>query len=207
MPPTSPQHLRLESLLRREVAPHLKAKAEARILDLACGRCDEAETLISVVKDRSRRTRCNSSGLTSAFEVRQARERTANLDTEFLIGRDQARRAERMKDFDMVFLRHPELLERRRGVEKNLRYGAGQARRRRPARDRPVTSTRSINSPWKPCKNWVPKSCCRSATKSRARSATGRTKAVNRWLAVLETKVTKMPSSLAMPRASQRASF
>ena len=99
---------RLESLLRRNVAPHLKTKAEARILDLACGRCDEAETLIGVVKDEMRADRVQLVGADIRIrEVRQARERTANLDTEFLI-EDATRLSahKEMKDFDMVFLRH-----------------------------------------------------------------------------------------------------
>ena len=100
--------LRLESLLRREVAPHLKAKAEARILDLACGRCDEAETLISVVKDEMQADKVQLVGADIRIrEVRQARERTANLDTEFLIEDATKLGAHKqMKDFDMVFLRH-----------------------------------------------------------------------------------------------------
>lgn len=100
--------VRLEALLRANVAPHLKAKAEARILDLACGRCDEAETLIQVVKDEMKADSVKLVGADIRIrEVRQARERTARLDTEFLIEDATKLSAHNeMKDFDMVFLRH-----------------------------------------------------------------------------------------------------
>ncbi len=99
---------RLEALLRRDVAPHLKTKAEARILDLACGRCDEAETLIKVVQDETRSDDVHLVGADIRIrEVRQARERTAGLNAEFLI--EDATKLDQhkeMKDFDLVFLRH-----------------------------------------------------------------------------------------------------
>lgn len=100
--------VRLEALLRTNVAPHLRAKAEARILDLACGRCDEAETLISVVKDEMKADSVKLVGADIRIrEVRQARERTAKLDTEFLIEDATKLGAHKeMKEFDMVFLRH-----------------------------------------------------------------------------------------------------
>lgn len=108
LPEITQDMLRLESLLRREVAPHLKAKAEARILDLACGRCDEAETLIGVVKDEMQADKVKLVGADIRIrEVRQAREHNANLDAEFLIEDATKLGAHKeMKDFDMVFLRH-----------------------------------------------------------------------------------------------------
>lgn len=100
--------VRLESLLRRHVAPHLKSKAEARILDLACGRCDEAETLIKVVQDETHADDVKLVGADIRIrEIRQARERTAGLGAEFLI--EDATKLDQhkeMKDFDLVFLRH-----------------------------------------------------------------------------------------------------
>lgn len=101
--------VRLEALLRGHVAPHLKAKAEARILDLACGRCDEAETLIKVVGDEAQADNVKLIGADIRIrEIRQARERTEKLGAEFLI--EDATQLSHHKqlgdDFDMVFLRH-----------------------------------------------------------------------------------------------------
>src|SRR3569623_1180419 len=101
--------VRLEALLRGHVAPHLKAKAEARILDLACGRCDEAETLIKVVGDEAQAENVKLIGADIRIrEIRQARERTEKLGAEFLL--EDATQLSHHKqlgdDFDMVFLRH-----------------------------------------------------------------------------------------------------
>ena len=103
--------VRLEALLRGHVAPHLKAKAraETRILDLACGRCDEAETLIKVVGDVARADNVKLIGADIRIrEILQARERTGKLGAEFLL--EDATKLGHHKqlgdDFDMVFLRH-----------------------------------------------------------------------------------------------------
>jgi SAM-dependent methyltransferase len=100
---------RLEHLLRGEVTPHLKPRAEARILDLACGRCDEAETLVKVVQDEVRADAVKLVGADIRIrEVREARERyDGKLDAEFLIEDATKLSAHKeMKDFDLVFLRH-----------------------------------------------------------------------------------------------------
>jgi SAM-dependent methyltransferase len=99
----------LEALLRRHVAPHLRAKAEARILDLACGRCDEAEMLVSVVKDEMNADAVQLVGADIRIrEIRQARERFSKLNAEFLIedASDLSHHQQLGEDFDMVFLRH-----------------------------------------------------------------------------------------------------
>ncbi len=101
--------VRLEALLRGHVVPHLKARAEARILDLACGRCDEAETLIKVVGDEAQADNVKLIGADIRIrEIRQARERTEKLGAEFLL--EDATQLSHHKqlgdDFDMVFLRH-----------------------------------------------------------------------------------------------------
>lgn len=101
--------VRLEALLRGHVAPHLKTKAEARILDLACGRCDEAETLIKFVGEEARAEDVKLIGADIRIrEILQARERTANIGAEFLL--EDATRLSQHKqlgeDFDLVFLRH-----------------------------------------------------------------------------------------------------
>ncbi len=99
----------LDRLLRGEVTPRLGRRAQARILDLACGRCDEAETLIHAVKDQ---TMAGSVSLVGADirirEILQARERGSKLPAEFLL--EDATRLSHHKelgdDFDLVFLRH-----------------------------------------------------------------------------------------------------
>lgn len=101
--------VRLEALLRGHVAPHLKRKSEARILDLACGRCDEAETLVKVIGEESKADDVKLIGADIRIrEILQARERTEKLGAEFLL--EDATKLSHHKqlgdDFDMVFLRH-----------------------------------------------------------------------------------------------------
>ncbi len=100
--------VRLESLLRRHVAPHLKAKAEARILDLACGRCDEASTLINFVKDETKADDVKLIGADIRIrEIREARARYEKLGAEFLL--EDATKLDahkQLNDVDLVFLRH-----------------------------------------------------------------------------------------------------
>ncbi len=101
--------VQLEALLRGHVAPHLRAKADARILDLACGRCDEAETLTRVVKEEMKADAVQLVGADIRIrEIRQARERYANMDAEFLIedASNLSHHQQLGQDFDMVFLRH-----------------------------------------------------------------------------------------------------
>jgi SAM-dependent methyltransferase len=107
--PLGQDMLKLERLLRRQVAPHLQKKAEARILDLACGRCDEAETLMGVVKQEMAADKVKLIGADIRIrEIRQARERLAGKDAEFLIEDATQLQQHRQlgEDFDMVFLRH-----------------------------------------------------------------------------------------------------
>lgn len=99
----------LDHLLRGEVTPRLGRRAQARILDLACGRCDEAETLIQAVQDQ---TMGGSVSLVGADirirEVLQAREQGRKLPAEFLL-EDATRLSHHRElgnDFDLVFLRH-----------------------------------------------------------------------------------------------------
>jgi Methyltransferase domain len=99
---------RLESLLKRQVAPHLRTQAEARILDLACGRCDEAETLIKVVQSETPSDKVKLIGADIRNrEIRQARQTHGHLGAEFLLEDATKLGAHKeLKDFDMVFLRH-----------------------------------------------------------------------------------------------------
>jgi hypothetical protein len=120
--PIAVDMVRLEGLLQEAVAPLLKAPSseDLRILNLACGRCDEAETLVRFAKAQT------SSGvhLTGADirirEIRQARELHSHLPAEFLI--EDATKISHHKelgdDFNIVMLRHqnywngPELWKR-----------------------------------------------------------------------------------------------
>jgi chemotaxis methyl-accepting protein methylase len=100
---------KLQKMLRTAVAPHLKRKAQARILDLACGRCDEAETLLTVVKEQTQTEAVQLIGADIRIrEIRQARERLSGKNAEFLI-QDATQLHQHQQlgtDFDLVFLRH-----------------------------------------------------------------------------------------------------
>ena len=101
---------KLKGLLRESLSGQLAPGADLRILNLACGRCDEAETLIDVGRELS-----GEKGAVEMIgadirirEIRQARERHANLPAEFLI--EDASQLSRNQalgdDFGLVFLRH-----------------------------------------------------------------------------------------------------
>jgi len=100
---------KLDALLRGHVAPRMsRKKAEARILNLACGRCDEAETLITALKEETQADQVKLVGADIRIrEILQARERTSGLDAEFLLqDATQLGQHKALKDFDLVFLRH-----------------------------------------------------------------------------------------------------
>jgi len=97
-------------LLREAVKPHLHEPKDKdfRILNLACGSCDEAGTLVKFAKDQTR----GAVNLTGADirirEILQAREAHANLPAEFLL-QDATRISEHKElgsDFNLVMLRH-----------------------------------------------------------------------------------------------------
>ncbi len=101
---------KLKGLLREGLAGELAADGGLRILNLACGRCDEAETLIDVGRELT-----GSDGAVEMVgadirirEIRQARERHAHLSAEFLIeDASQLARSQTLgDDFGLVFLRH-----------------------------------------------------------------------------------------------------
>ena len=101
---------KLKSLLHDSLTPHLPAgQGDMRILNLACGRCDEAETLIQLGSDLTNGGAVQMVGADIRIrEIRQARETHSNLPTEFLI--EDATKIDQHKelgeDFNMVFLRH-----------------------------------------------------------------------------------------------------
>jgi chemotaxis methyl-accepting protein methylase len=101
---------KLKSLLHDSLAPHLPAaQKDMRILNLACGRCDEAESLIQVGSELTQGGDVEMIGADIRIrEIRQARETHAHLPAQFLI--EDATKIDQHKelsdDFNMVFLRH-----------------------------------------------------------------------------------------------------
>ncbi len=100
----------LDALLRENVAPHLRGRSrrDVRILNLACGRCDEAETLVQFAKDQAPGEVRLIGADIRIREVLQARERHANLPAEFLLEDATKLGAHKQvgEDFDLVLLRH-----------------------------------------------------------------------------------------------------
>ncbi len=101
---------KLKSLLHESLSPHLPpGQKDMRILNLACGRCDEAETLVEVGSDLTKGGAVEMLGADIRIrEIRQARETHAQLPAEFLIedATQIGRHKELGDDFNMVFLRH-----------------------------------------------------------------------------------------------------
>ncbi len=100
---------KLDALLRGHVTPRLSVKrAEARILNLACGRCDEAETLVASLREELAADAVKLVGADIRIrEILQARERTVGLGAEFLLqDARQLNEHKELADFDLVFLRH-----------------------------------------------------------------------------------------------------
>lgn len=99
----------LHSLLDNAVAPHLPhSNSDLRILNLACGRCDEAETLVNFARSRAAGEVSLVGADIRIREILQARERHAKLPAEFLL--EDATRLGAHKElgsgFDLVLLRH-----------------------------------------------------------------------------------------------------
>jgi hypothetical protein len=100
---------KLKTLLQDSLQPHLKPQSDMRILNLACGRCDEAETLIQVGSELTKGGDVEMIGADIRIrEIRQARENHVNLPAKFLI--EDATKIDEHKEmgdaFNMVFLRH-----------------------------------------------------------------------------------------------------
>lgn len=101
---------RLKAVLRETITPHLPERSTGlQILNLACGRCDEAETLVSLGSEITSGGDVRMVGADIRIrEIRQAREAHSRLPAEFLI-QDASRLEEHKQlgdDFDVVFLRH-----------------------------------------------------------------------------------------------------
>ena len=101
---------RLKGLLKEGLAQNLQAQTGGmRILNLACGRCDEAETLVSVGQELAGPGGVEMIGADIRIrEIRQAREQHGHLPAKFLI--EDATKISQHKqlgdDFNLVFMRH-----------------------------------------------------------------------------------------------------
>jgi hypothetical protein len=102
---------KLKTLLHDSLSPHVTPAAAngMRILNLACGRCDEAETLIQVGSELTKGGEVEMIGADIRIrEIRQARENHSHLPAKFLI--EDATKIDQHQelgdDFNMVFLRH-----------------------------------------------------------------------------------------------------
>lgn len=108
--PIAQDMLTLDSLLRETVAPHLRVgdKDDMRILNIACGQCDEAGTLVDFGKAQTGGDVSLIGADIRIREVLQARENHAHLPAEFLL--EDATKLSQHKalgeDFKLVLLRH-----------------------------------------------------------------------------------------------------
>ena len=108
--PITHDMLTLETLLRGTVAPHLQlgGKDDLRILNIACGQCDEAGTLVNFGKSQTNGDVSLIGADIRIREILQARENHAHLPAEFLL--EDATKLSRHKalgeDFNLVLLRH-----------------------------------------------------------------------------------------------------
>jgi hypothetical protein len=112
----------LDALLREKVSPHLMGAAgkDLRLLNIACGQCDEAETLVNFAKAQTTGDVKLIGADIRIREILQARENHAHLPAEFLLedATKLSQHKELGENFDMVLLRHqnywhgPELWKR-----------------------------------------------------------------------------------------------
>lgn len=112
MPPENPittDMKQLRKLLRETIGGKLPEEAkDLRILNLACGACDEAETLIDVGRELTGGSVEMVGADIRIREVLEARKRFSHLPAEFLL--EDATKIGRHKelgdDFNLLFLRH-----------------------------------------------------------------------------------------------------
>lgn len=102
----------LSGLLRQTVSPHFrdlaKSREDLRILNLACGQCDEAETLVNFGQSQTQGGVQLIGADIRIREILQARANHSHLPAEFLL--EDATKLGHHKqlgeDFNMVLLRH-----------------------------------------------------------------------------------------------------
>lgn len=100
----------LDSLLHETVLPHLHTSSadDLRILNIACGQCDEAETLVQFARSQTQGDVRLVGADIRIREILQARANHAHLPAEFLL--EDATKLHQHKqmgdDFNMVLLRH-----------------------------------------------------------------------------------------------------
>lgn len=100
----------LSGILSDHVAPllHLPTQEDFRILNLACGQCDEAETLVNFAKSQTRGDVELIGADIRIREILQAREEHSNLPAKFLL--EDATKLDQHQslghDFKMVMMRH-----------------------------------------------------------------------------------------------------
>lgn len=108
--PIAQDMLTLDSLLRETVAPHLHLghREDLRILNLACGQCDEAGTLVNFGQAQTGGDVSLIGADIRIREVLQARENHAQLPAEFLLedATKLSLHKELGEDFKLVLLRH-----------------------------------------------------------------------------------------------------
>jgi len=109
--PINTDMLVLRDLLKQTVSPHLHVPTseDLRILNLACGQCDEAATLVNFAREQTRDQKVQLIGADIRIrEILQARAQHAHLPAEFLL--EDATQLHRHKElgdnFNMVLLRH-----------------------------------------------------------------------------------------------------
>ncbi len=98
-------------LFDQHVAPHLQissAKNDLRLLDLACGRCDEAQALVNFAKKQTSGDVSLVGADIRIREILQARDLHSKLPTEFILedATKLSQHKELGNDFNLVLLRH-----------------------------------------------------------------------------------------------------
>jgi SAM-dependent methyltransferase len=100
---------RLKGMLREGLGGNLPAGGDLRVLNLACGRCDEAVALIETAREVSQGAGVEMVGADIRIrEILQARETHSSLPATFLLedASQLHRNRELGDDFGLVFLRH-----------------------------------------------------------------------------------------------------
>jgi len=125
---------RLRSALDKVLPDSLGKLEHSRILNLACGECWEAETLIDVLGTKKASSQVELVGVDiREKELLHAEERLSNLNkarakTSFILdsATDLDQHHELKKNFDLVFLRHQNMYNGRKLWEEIFDQGLGR---------------------------------------------------------------------------------